>query len=147
MQRHGLGEAGCSPADEVGPGAPDADAYQEIQTRTQSWNRSTTFVLYDCSIAHHSSCLVPSTRRARPAKALREPQERGGQYGCLETGHRVQLGISVLDFLSDFGIFDHRSIAGLSRLIVSAVNRDEDHPERLVCPHALGNDSQPGQAG
>jgi hypothetical protein len=55
----------------------------------------------------------------------------GGWDGYLEAGARIQLGINVLDFLSDFGIYGRRSTAGLSELHACAVNKTNSAPVRL----------------
>src|ERR1700693_6221089 len=49
----------------------------------------------------------------------------------MEAGARIQLGINVLDFLSDFGIYGRRSTAGLSELLACAVNKTNSAPVRL----------------
>ena len=55
----------------------------------------------------------------------------GGWDGCLEAGARIQLGINVLDFLCDFGIYVRWSTAGLSELHACAVNKTNSAPVRL----------------
>src|SRR6476620_4488273 len=69
---------------------------------------------------------------ARSCKRLHEAERKVG-IDVWKRASRIQLGINILDFLSDFGIYGHRSTADLCQLRACAVNKTNSVLDGWVC--------------
>jgi hypothetical protein len=100
----------------------------------RSWNRSTSQHITTAPLPFTGLGSYATGDLPERCKRLHKARRKVG-IDVWKRASRIQLGINILDFLSDFGIYGHRRTAGLSELRACAVN---DFPFKL-CPARLNH--------